>query len=90
MYILTVLGITVRFHRLFIHRAFETSRTVGFILGVLGSMAVQGRLFTWVALHRRHHQHSDEINDPHSPHHEGAGAWGVLQGIAVDGTVFSL
>lgn len=81
MYVLTVLGITVGFHRLFTHRAFETNRVVEFILGVLGSMAVQGRLFTWVALHRRHHQHSDEVNDPHSPHHAGEGVWGVLRGL---------
>lgn len=81
MYVLSVLGITVGFHRLFTHRAFETNRIVEFVFGVLGSMAVQGRLFTWVALHRRHHQHSDEINDPHSPHHAGEGVWGVLRGI---------
>jgi stearoyl-CoA desaturase (delta-9 desaturase) len=81
MYILTVLGITVGFHRLFTHRAFETIPVVAFILGVLGSMAVQARVFTWVAVHRRHHQHSDQINDPHSPHHEGKGAWGVLHGM---------
>lgn len=81
LYVLTVLGITVGFHRLFTHRAFETNSTVEFVLGVLGSMAVQGRLFTWVALHRRHHQHSDDINDPHSPHHSGEGVWGVLRGM---------
>jgi len=81
MYVLTVLGITVGFHRLFTHRAFETNGVVAFVFGVLGSMAVQGRLFTWVAMHRRHHQHSDQINDPHSPHHEGAGASGLLRGM---------
>jgi stearoyl-CoA desaturase (delta-9 desaturase) len=81
MYVLTVLGITVGFHRLFTHRAFETNIVVAFIFALLGSMAVQGRLFNWVALHRRHHQHSDDINDPHSPHHRGEGAWGVLRGL---------
>jgi len=81
MYVLTVLGITVGFHRLFTHRAFETNVVVQIILGVMGSMAVQGRLFTWVALHRRHHQHSDDINDPHSPHHAGEGMAGVLRGM---------
>ena len=81
MYVLTVLGITVGFHRLFTHRAFETNSAVEFILAVLGSMAVQGRLFNWVALHRRHHQHSDELDDPHSPHHAGKGVWGVVRGI---------
>jgi stearoyl-CoA desaturase (delta-9 desaturase) len=81
MYVLTVLGITVGFHRLFTHRSFETNGVVAFILGVLGSMAVQGRLFNWVALHRRHHQHSDEPGDPHSPHLSGTGVLGVLRGM---------
>ena len=57
MYVLTVLGITVGFHRLFVHRSFETYRLVQFVLGVLGSMAVQGPLFQWVGIHRRHHQY---------------------------------
>src|SRR3954454_18897050 len=38
LYVLTALGITVGFHRLFTHRSFETYRVVQFILGVLGSM----------------------------------------------------
>jgi stearoyl-CoA desaturase (delta-9 desaturase) len=43
-------------------------------------MAVQGPLLKWVALHRRHHQHSDQAEDPHSPHHQGRGMMGVLRG----------
>jgi stearoyl-CoA desaturase (delta-9 desaturase) len=79
MYLLTVLGVTVGFHRLFTHRAFETNRAVKAVLAVLGSMAVEGPLLKWVALHRKHHQHSDEHEDPHSPHAHGrAGAGGVL------------
>src|SRR5205814_3808676 len=70
MYVSTVLGVTVGYHRLFTHKAFETNRVVQFILAALGSMAVQGPLLNWVALHRRHHQHSDDDQDPHSPHHQ--------------------
>jgi len=81
MYALTVLGITVGYHRLFTHRSFETNWVVQVVLGVLGSMAVQGSLFQWVAYHRRHHQHSDRHEDPHSPHHYGTGLWGVLRGL---------
>lgn len=81
MYLTTVLGVTVGFHRLFTHRAFETSRAVEFVFAVLGSMAVQGPLLQWVALHRRHHQHSDDAEDPHSPHHQGSGVWGVVHGL---------
>ena len=81
MYVLTILGITVGFHRLFTHRAFETNRAVKAILAVLGSMAVQGPLLKWVAVHRRHHQHSDEHDDPHSPHAHDGGVLGVLRGL---------
>jgi stearoyl-CoA desaturase (delta-9 desaturase) len=81
MYVLTALGITVGFHRLFVHRSFETYTWVKFIWAVLGSMAVQGSLLQWVAMHRRHHQYSDTPDDPHSPRHEGHGVFGLLKGF---------
>jgi stearoyl-CoA desaturase (delta-9 desaturase) len=81
MHTLTGLGITVGFHRLFTHCGFETSKAVEFVLAVLGSMAVQGPLLKWVAMHRLHHQHSDTHGDPHSPHHRGPGARGLLRGL---------
>jgi stearoyl-CoA desaturase (Delta-9 desaturase) len=81
MYFLTAIGITVGFHRLFTHRSFQATPAVQFILAVLGSMAVEGPLFRWAAMHRRHHQFSDEPDDPHSPHQHGAGVRGVLRGL---------
>ena len=81
MYGLTAVGITVGFHRLFVHRSFETFIWLKFILAALGSMAVVGSLLNWVAQHRRHHQFSDTPNDPHSPHHHGHGVFGVLRGL---------
>src|SRR5687767_14572916 len=80
MYVLTAWGITVGFHRLFVHRSFETYTWVKFIWAVLGSMAVQGPLLQWVAMHRRHHRYSDLREDPHTPHHHGEGILGVLKG----------
>lgn len=80
MYTLTGLGITVGYHRLFTHRSFETNRFVTFIVGVLGSMAVQGPILTWVATHRSHHQHSDGQDDPHSPNVHGEGLRNVIRG----------
>lgn len=68
MYLATGLGITIGFHRLFTHGSFHAVRPLALGLGILGSMAVQGPLIWWVATHRRHHQHSDEELDPHSPH----------------------
>lgn len=81
MYIATGLGITIGFHRLFTHRSFTTGPVVTTILGVLGSMAFEGPLLRWVAFHRCHHQHSDNEQDPHSPHHHGEGVRGVLRGF---------
>ncbi len=81
MYYLTGLGITLGFHRLLTHRSFETTRPIRLTLAILGSMAVQGPVFKWVAVHRRHHQHSDAEGDPHSPHLHGKGFLGVLRGL---------
>jgi stearoyl-CoA desaturase (delta-9 desaturase) len=34
-----------------------------------------------VAQHRKHHQNSDDEGDPHSPHSEGEGFFGMLRGL---------
>jgi stearoyl-CoA desaturase (delta-9 desaturase) len=68
MYLLTALGIGVGYHRLFTHKSYETGAVMRFIWAVLGSMAVEGPVLTWVAVHRKHHQHADLPGDPHSPH----------------------
>ena len=81
MYVLTAVGIGVGFHRLFVHRSFNTFTWVKFVWVVFGSMAVEGPLFGWVATHRRHHQYSDTPDDPHSPHHGGRGVLGILKGF---------
>ena len=78
--VLTMLGITVGYHRLFTHASFETPTWVKCMFGIFGSMAVQGSLFDWVATHRRHHQFSDTPDDPHSPHHHGHGIGALLKG----------
>ncbi len=81
MGVLTGLGITVGYHRLFTHRSFETYGWVKFVLAAVGSMAVQGSVLRWVAYHRRHHQHSDTPDDPHTPHHAGRGVLGLVRGF---------
>jgi stearoyl-CoA desaturase (Delta-9 desaturase) len=68
MYLLTAVGITVGYHRLLTHRSFQTSKPIEYAFAVLGSMAVQGPTIAWVADHRKHHAHTDEEGDPHSPH----------------------
>jgi len=81
MYMLTGLGITVGYHRLFTHKSFDTGPVMTAVIGALGSMAVEGPILTWVATHRQHHQHSDGVDDPHSPHAHGAGFLNMIRGL---------
>jgi stearoyl-CoA desaturase (delta-9 desaturase) len=82
MYVVSAFGITIGFHRLLTHRAFQTSKTLEYAFAIVGSLAVQGRVIDWVADHRKHHAHTDEEGDPHSPHAgQGAGIRGALRGL---------
>jgi stearoyl-CoA desaturase (delta-9 desaturase) len=83
MYVPTGLGVTVGFHRLLTHRSFQTSPFLRGVLAVLGTMAVEGPVISWVADHRKHHTYSDRFGDPHSPHVDhGVGLRGALRGLA--------
>jgi stearoyl-CoA desaturase (Delta-9 desaturase) len=82
MYLLTAVGITVGFHRLLTHRSFQTAKPTEYVFAILGSMAVQGPAISWVADHRKHHAHTDEEGDPHSPHvGVDGGPRGVFSGL---------
>jgi stearoyl-CoA desaturase (delta-9 desaturase) len=82
MYMASALGVTVGFHRLLTHRAFQTRGWLRYTLAVLGSFSVQGPVIDWVADHRKHHAFADEEGDPHSPHAgQGAGLRGMLVGL---------
>src|SRR5947209_2356168 len=82
MYAISALGITVGFHRLLTHRAFQTHRPIRYALAIMGSMALQGPVIDWVADHRKHHTFTDEEGDPHSPHAgQGAGIKGMIRGL---------
>src|SRR6476469_7757724 len=80
-YVLTGYGVTLGFHRLLTHRSFQTHKWVEYALAVTGSMAVQGPVMSWVADHRKHHAHTDQEGDPHSPHGHGAGFKGAVAGL---------
>ncbi len=77
---LTALGVTIGYHRLFTHKSFVAVAPLRWFLAVCGSMAVQGPVIEWAGAHRRHHQHSDDTLDPHSPHHHVGGEWGETLG----------
>jgi stearoyl-CoA desaturase (delta-9 desaturase) len=82
MYFLSAFGVTVGFHRLLTHRAFDTYRPIRYLFAILGSYSVEGPVLDWVADHRKHHTFADEEGDPHSPHVGfGSGFGGVIRGL---------
>jgi stearoyl-CoA desaturase (Delta-9 desaturase) len=82
MYLFTGFGVAVGLHRLLTHRSFKAHRVLKIVLAVAGSMALEGSIISWVAIHRRHHMFSDQPGDPHSPHRYGPGPVGALKGFA--------
>jgi stearoyl-CoA desaturase (Delta-9 desaturase) len=81
MWLLTGLGLTVGYHRLFTHRAFSTGVAMSCLFIVMGSMAGRGPMISWVAMHRRHHELSDHEGDLHSPNLHATGIFGRLLGF---------
>ena len=79
-YFLTLLGVTVGYHRHFTHGSFKAKRPLRLALAAAGSMAIQGPVIQWVADHRRHHAFSDRAGDPHSPWRYGTDLRVAAQG----------
>lgn len=67
-YALTIVGIGCGYHRLFSHQSYKTTTPVRVVLAILGSMAAQGPVLFWSAIHRRHHTFADTEGDTHSPY----------------------
>jgi stearoyl-CoA desaturase (delta-9 desaturase) len=82
MYLIAGFGVTVGYHRLLTHRAFQTKPWLQYGFAIAGSMSVQGPVIDWVADHRKHHAHTDVEGDPHSPHVAFADGWmGAAKGL---------
>jgi stearoyl-CoA desaturase (delta-9 desaturase) len=80
-YFLTLLGVTVGYHRHFTHGSFKAKTPLRVALAAVGGMAIQGPVVQWVADHRRHHAFADREGDPHSPWRYGAGARNLAKGM---------
>ena len=65
--LISMIGVTLGYHRYFTHRSFQASRPLVVALGVAALLSAQGKLKHWVARHRLHHRYTDSIYDPHSP-----------------------
>jgi len=67
LYVFGTLGVNLCYHRLLTHRSFSCPKWLEHSLAILGVCCLQDTPVRWVAVHRMHHQHSDEPTDPHSP-----------------------
>jgi stearoyl-CoA desaturase (delta-9 desaturase) len=81
MWLLTGLGLTVGYHRLFTHKSFSTGTITSCVFVIMGSMAGRGPMLSWVAMHRRHHELADHEGDLHSPNLHGETLLGRLRGF---------
>jgi stearoyl-CoA desaturase (delta-9 desaturase) len=81
MWLVTGLGLSAGYHRLFTHRSYKVTTPVRVALAVMGSMAGLGPVISWSAMHRRHHQCSDAIGDMHSPNLHGKTLRGRVRGF---------
>lgn len=67
MYVFTTPGITIGYHRMLTHQGFKAPEWLRGLILIAGSMAWEGSVIDWTATHVKHHAHSDEHGDPHSP-----------------------
>ncbi|MEO6875314.1 MAG: fatty acid desaturase [Opitutaceae bacterium] len=63
--IATGLSITLGYHRLFAHKAFEARWPVRLLTLLFGAAAFENAALAWVSDHRRHHKHVDHQEDPY-------------------------
>ncbi|MHC5539312.1 acyl-CoA desaturase [Singulisphaera rosea] len=84
------IGICMTYHRLLTHRSFATRpKWFEYVLTAIGTCASEGGAIGWVADHRRHHAHSDEEDDVHSPNRGFGWAhmfWFITPDITADHT----
>ena len=66
-YIATGLGISMGYHRLHTHRSYRVPLWLEYFFAICGTLTLEGGPIFWVAVHRIHHQNSDQAGDPHSP-----------------------
>lgn len=81
MYVISIFGISVGYHRLVTHRSFACARPLRIVLAVAGGMALEGPVSLWAAEHRRHHKYADQPGDPHSPWAFGDDGLAPLRGL---------
>jgi len=66
MFLAIGLSVTVGYHRLFSHRAFQAAWPVRLLLLCLGAASFENSALHWASDHRLHHRYVDTDRDPYS------------------------
>jgi len=64
-YVSTGMSITVGYHRLFSHKAFQAKWPVKLYVLLFGAAAFENSALWWSSEHRKHHKHVDTDDDPY-------------------------
>jgi len=67
-YLLTGLGITAGYHRLWSHKSYDAALPVQVLLACYGAAAFEGSIRWWSRNHRAHHRYVDTEKDPYAVH----------------------
>lgn len=61
------IGICLGYHRLLTHRSLQVPQWLEYVLTTIGALAMEGGPIFWVAGHRLHHAHTEDVKkDPYS------------------------
>ena len=66
LYTISNMSITLGYHRMFAHHAFEVPVWMEWVIVVVSALAVQGPITQWATDHRRHHRKVDTPDDPYN------------------------
>lgn len=66
-YVYGLFGVTLGYHRLLTHQGLVVPKWFERFCATCGVCSLEDTPARWVAIHRMHHKHSDERDDPHTP-----------------------
>jgi stearoyl-CoA desaturase (delta-9 desaturase) len=66
-YLISIVGISMTYHRSISHNAVQLPRWLEFIGLFVAGLSLQGSALSWTAAHRQHHRYQGTDKDPHSP-----------------------
>jgi stearoyl-CoA desaturase (delta-9 desaturase) len=78
LYLIRMLAITAIYHRLIIHKSYQTPAIVEWVGSFIASSSGQMGPNWWKGHHQNHHRNSDQLGDRHSPQTPNIGIKGFI------------